>query len=177
MNVCVFCSSKSNLSESTFAQATLFSEELVAKDIGMVYGGGLLGLMGHFADRIIERKGRTIGVMPEGAFDSEVAHLGLTELIYTKDMMDRKRKMMDLSDAFVVFPGGIGTMDEAIEVITWKTIYKFEKPILFFNWEGFWDPFLEMLKSYEKTELFYPETMTAFQVVDNIPDLMRGLHA
>lgn len=83
---------------------------------------------------------------------------------------------MELSDAFVIFPGGIGTMDEAIEVMTWKTIYKFEKPIVFFNWQGFWDPFLEMLKSYERTELFYPETMASFQVVDNVADLMEALN-
>jgi len=177
MNVCVFCSSKSELSPQTFEKATEFCDQMVANDVGMVYGGGLLGLMGHFADRMIERKGKTYGVMPEGAFENEVAHQGLTELIYTNDMLDRKRKMMELSDAFVMFPGGIGTMDEAIEVITWKTIYKFEKPIVFFNIENFWDPFLEMLKSYEKTKLFYPETMKAFKVVDTIDDLMREIRA
>ncbi len=177
MRVCVFCSSKSELPITTFNQATLLCRALVAKKVGMVYGGGLLGLMGHFADRMMELGGETIGVMPEGAFENEVAHKGLTELIYTKDMLDRKRKMMELSDAFVIFPGGIGTMDEAIEVMTWKTIYKFDKPIVFFNWEGFWDPFLNMLKEYEKTKLFYPETMKSFVVVDRIEDLMEALDA
>ena len=176
-NVCVFCSSKSDLSPSTFEQATLFSEKLAKNDLGMVYGGGMLGLMGHFADRVNEFGGTTIGVMPNGAFEQEVAHKGLTELIYTDDMLDRKRKMMELSQAFVIFPGGIGTMDEALEVITWKTIYKFEKPIVFFNWEGFWNPFLEMLKAYEKTKLFYPETMASFTVVDNVSDLMEAIGA
>ncbi len=175
MNVCVFCSSKSDLSMTTFNQATLFCGALAAKDIGLVYGGGLLGLMGHFADRMLEVGGKVIGVMPEGAFPNEVAHKGLTELIYTQDMMDRKRTMMELSDAFVVFPGGIGTMDEALEVITWKTIYKFKKPIIFFNWEGYWQPFFDMLKAYEKTKLFYPETMESFVVVDKIEDIMEVL--
>ena len=177
MNVCVFCSSKSSLTESTFDQATLFCDELIKKKMGLLYGGGKLGLMGHFADQMIERGGNTIGVIPTGAFENELAHLGLTQLIYTKDMLDRKREMMELSQAFVVFPGGIGTMDEAIEVMTWKTIYKFNKPIVFFNWEGFWDPFLQMLKSYEKTGLFYPETMASFKVVDNVHSLMKELGA
>ena len=175
MNVCVFCSSKSDLSQSTFDQATLFAEKLAASRIGLVYGGGIAGLMGHFADKIMGCGGSAIGVMPKGAFQPEVEHKNLTEMIYTQDMMDRKRKMMEISEAFVVFPGGIGTMDEAIEVMTWKTIYKFEKPILFFNWEGFWDPFMEMLKSYDKTNLFYPETMASFKVVDNVNDLMEAL--
>lgn len=175
MKVCVFCSSKTDLSKSTFEQASLFCQKMVKHKITMVYGGGLLGLMGHFADRMIELGGETIGVIPDGAFPNEVAHQGLTQLIYTIDMMERKRKMMELSDAFVVFPGGIGTMDEVIEVMTWKTVYKFEKPVVFFNWEGFWDPFLQMLKTYEKTKLFYPETMRSFVVVDNIQDLMGAL--
>jgi uncharacterized protein (TIGR00730 family) len=177
MNVCIFCSSKSDLSPSTFEQATLFCDKLQAQGHSLVYGGGLLGLMGHFADRMLERSGRVIGVMPEATFENEVAHQGLTELVYTKDMLDRKRVMMQRSEAFVIFPGGIGTMDEAIEVITWKTIYKFDKPIVFFNWENYWNPFLEMLKSYEKTNLFYPETMQAFQVVENMDELMEVLSA
>lgn len=175
MNVCIFCSSKSDLSESTFAQAKIFSEKLAEKNHGFVYGGGNGGLMGFFADQLIELGAKTIGVIPDGAFSQEVAHQGLTELIYTKDMLDRKGKMMELSDAFVIFPGGIGTMDEAIEVMTWETVYKLSKPIVFFNWEGFWDPFFKMLKEYEKTNLFYPETMKSFKVVDNVDDLFKEL--
>ncbi len=177
MKICVFCSSKSELPQSTFDQATEFSRKMVESNWGLVYGGGLFGLMGHFADRVLELGGEAIGVMPKGAFQPEVEHTQLSEMVYTVDMMERKRKMMELSDAFVMFPGGIGTMDEALEVITWKTVYKFTKPIIFFNWENYWDPFLEMLKAYEKTGLFYPETMASFQVVDNVNDLMEALRA
>lgn len=176
MNICVFCSSRSNLPQKTFDQAHLFCERLAAEKDGFVYGGGAQGLMGYFANTLIELDAKTIGVMPEKCFPQEAAHQGLTELIYTADMMDRKRKMMMLSDAFVIFPGGIGTMDEAIEVLTWKTVYKFEKPIIFFNYDGFWDPFLAMLKTYEKTGLFYPETMKSFVVVDTVDALFEEIH-
>ena len=176
MNVCIFCSSKSDLSQETFDEAKKISHFLAENSHGFVYGGGAVGLMGFFADQIVSLGGTSIGVIPEGAFEQEVAHQGLTELIYTKDMLDRKRVMMERSDAFVIFPGGIGTMDEALEVLTWKTIYKFDKPIIFFNIDGFWDPFLQMLKAYEKTGLFYPETMRAFKVVDNMNDLIGEMH-
>lgn len=177
MNVCVFCSSRSELSPSTFEQAKLFAKNLSENSDTFVYGGGNAGLMGYFADQVIAHGGKAIGVMPEKTFPQEVAHRGLSELIFTGDMLSRKAKMMELSDAFVAFPGGIGTMDEILEVMTWETIYKKGKPIIFFNWQGFWDPFLEMLKSYEKTQLFYPETMKCFSVVDNVGDLIKELHA
>jgi len=175
MNVAVFCSSKANLSEDVFSQAQSFSRKLVESKMGLVYGGASVGLMGYFADQVLKLEGKVIGVMPEKIFDHEIAHQGLTELIYTPDMMDRKKKMMELSSAFVMFPGGLGTMDEAIEVITWKSIYKTDKPIIFFNWQGFWNPFLEMLKSYEKTGLFYPETMKSFTVVESITEMFNAL--
>ena len=177
MNICVFCSSKEELVEKIKTDADIFCDELLKNDHSFVYGGGAVGLMGYFADKLSESGGKTYGVMPEGAFEHEVAHKNLTELHYTKDMLDRKRMMMELSDAFVIFPGGIGTIDEALEVLTWKTIYKFKKPIVFYNWNGFWNPFLDMLKAYEKTKLFYPETMEAFVVVDDVKDIVKACHA
>lgn len=177
MKICVFCSSKSDLPQSTFDQAKAFSEYMADQKDTFIYGGASAGLMGFFADRLVERGAETIGVMPDGAFEQEVAHSSLTELIYTKNMLDRKEKMMELSEAFVIFPGGIGTMDEALEVLTWETVYKIKKPIIFFNWEGFWNPFLEMLKAYEKTNLFYPETMASFKVVGTMDELKRELDA
>lgn len=176
MNICVFCSSRSQLSQSTFEQSRKFIELLVSKGHGFVYGGGNAGLMGFLADLVVKGGGHSIGVMPEKTFPQEVAHQGLSELIYTGDMLSRKGKMMEVSDAFVIFPGGIGTMDEILEVITWQTIYKHDKPIVFFNWEGFWDPFLEMLKTYStQTELFYPETMESFKVVSQVSDIFKEI--
>ena len=175
MRICVFCSSKSSLSASTFAEAEVFCEKIAARKDSFVYGGGAQGLMGFFADHLIKRGVKTVGVFPNGTFDQELEHKGLTELVYTEDMLDRKRKMMELSDAFVVFPGGIGTLDEAIEVLTWKTVYDIKKPLVFFNWEGFWNPFFDMLKLYEKTGLFYPKTMDAFKSVTTVNEIFEVL--
>lgn len=175
MNVCVFCSSKTDVSESVFQEAGSFCRKLVRRGFGFVYGGAACGLMGYLANRIIELGGYSLGIIPKGVFKDEVAHRGLTELIQTQDLLDRKRLLMEHSRAFIIFPGGLGTMNEALEVITWKTIYGFEKPILFFNWEGFWNPFLDMLKTYERKNLFYGETMKSFKAVDNLDDLFREL--
>ena len=180
MNVCVFCSSRMSPSDGDFAasiftQGKAFCRKLVDRNFGFVYGGGACGLMGYLADQIVALGGKSLGVLPEKAFKKEVAHPNLTKLIYTKDLLDRKRILMENSQAFVIFPGGIGTMDEALEVITWKTIYGFQKPILFFNWQGFWNPFLDMLKNYEKAQLFDKVTMESFQVVDGLDDLFREL--
>ncbi len=175
MRVCVFCSSKASLSASTFQEAEAFCEKLAARQDSFVYGGGAQGLMGFFADHLIKRGVKTVGVFPNGTFDQELEHRGLTELVYTDDMLDRKRKMMELSDAFVVFPGGIGTIDEAIEVLTWKTVYDIQKPLVFFNWEGFWNPFFDMLKEYQNTGLFYPKTMDAFRTVETVNEIFEVL--
>lgn len=175
MKICVFCSSRKELSASTFEQATHFCKGLVARDMDLVYGGGLEGLMGFMADAVLAEGGKAYGVFPEGIFPNEVAHNGLTQLILTKDMMERKRKMMEMSDAFVVFPGGIGTLDEALEVITWKSIGCLEKPILFFNWEGFWDSFAHLLKDYEARGVFHPKTLDTFQYVDSVDDIFARL--
>ena len=176
MNICVFCSSKMNLSETTFQEASKFCHELVRRGFGFVYGGATCGLMGYLANQIIKLGGRSLGIIPKETFKDEVAHQGLTELIQTQDLLDRKRLLMKHSQAFIIFPGGLGTMDEALEVMTWKTIYRFKKPILFFNWEGFWDPFLDMLRTYEKKNLFYEETMESFKVVNNLDHLFKELN-
>ena len=175
MNVCVFCSSKMIFPKIVLQQAEKFCHELVRRDFGFVYGGAACGLMGYLADQIINLGGKSLGIIPKEAFKDEVAHQGLTELIQTQDLLDRKRLLMEHSQAFIIFPGGIGTMDEALEVITWKTIYHFKKPILFFNWEGFWDPFLDMLKIYENKNLFYERTMKSFKVANNLDHLFKEL--
>ncbi|MCJ8277231.1 MAG: TIGR00730 family Rossman fold protein [Bdellovibrionales bacterium] len=177
MNICIFCSSKSELSPSTFQQADAFCDTLVDKGHGFVYGGGLVGLMGHMADRVLDNKGEAYGVMPEGLFENEVAHPNLTKMYMVEDLMARKRKMMELSDSFVIFPGGIGTLDEAIEVMTWKSIKGFDKKIIFFNWEGFWDPVMDMLKHYEDQKVFYPETMACFKMVSTVDEIFKELES
>ena len=175
MNICVFCSSKNDLSPVIFEQAKEFCHKLVQKGHRLVYGGGAVGLMGFMADEVLIKKGEVIGIMPNGCFENEVAHTGLTELIYTEDLMGRKRKMMEISDAFVVFPGGIGTIDEAVEVITWKSIVGFKKEIIFLNSENYWNPFFDLLNHYQNMNVLYPETLAAFKVASEVDSLFTEL--
>ena len=176
MKVCVFCSSKAHLMDSLADVSSSFAQTLVADKMELVYGGSTDGLMGQLADSVLQMGGRVTGVFPEGLFPTEVAHRGLSKMFFTKDLMARKTTMMDISDAFVMFPGGIGTLDEALEVMTWKSLGKLDKPIFFFNWNGFWDSFLTLMSDLESKNVLYPEAMTSFSVVNNLDALFKGLN-
>ena len=147
--ICVFCSAGSNLSAEVFNQATHFAEDLKMRGYELVYGGGRGGLMGHFADQALTRGVKVWGIIPTYlASAHEVAHTGVTHLEIVGDLMERKRRMIELSDAFVIFPGGFGTLDEALEVITWKVLRQHEKPIVFVNIEGFWQTHLKAFEEF-----------------------------
>jgi uncharacterized protein (TIGR00730 family) len=111
----------------------------------LVYGGGNVGLMGTLADACLSSGGEVIGVIPEHLVSLEVAHHGITKLIRVSSMHERKRRMVDLSEAFLILPGGIGTMDEFFEIFTWQQLGLHQKPIGILNIEGFFDPLLILL--------------------------------
>jgi len=157
------------------AEAQQFASSLVLNSMGMVYGGSTDGLMGLMANSVLEKGGEVTGVFPRGLFPTEIEHQGLTELVYTADLLERKRVMMEGSDAFVVFPGGLGTLDEALEVLTWRSLGKLTKPIVFYNWQGFWDSFLTCMKDLEAKNVLYPEAFESFQVADSIDEVFEGL--
>jgi uncharacterized protein (TIGR00730 family) len=116
-----------------------------------------------------------IGYMPGFLASEEVAHPRLSYLEIVGDLMERKRKMIDQADAFVIFPGGIGTLDEALEVITHKILRQFEKPIAFFNPEGFWDLQLKFLDQLSEQGMLDPVTLQSFEVFDRVPELIQYL--
>ncbi len=128
------------------ADATVaLANELVARNITLVYGGGAVGLMGLLADTVLEGGGEVIGVIPRNLFGKEVAHRGNTELIETDGMHERKALMYDRSDAFIALPGGIGTLDELAETATWNQIGIQDKPVGLLNIEGYYDGLIEWL--------------------------------
>ncbi len=142
--LCVFCgSSTGNRPEYGTAAATL-GDILVQRGIELVYGGGNIGLMGILADRVLERGGRVIGVIPESLMAYEVGHRGLTELRVVSSMHQRKALMSDLSDGFVALPGGFGTIEEFCEVVTWSQLGIQSKPCGLLNVERYFDPLLEL---------------------------------
>lgn len=125
--------------------AAALGRVIAARGLGLVYGGATVGLMGVLADAALAADGEVIGVIPTGLFDVEVAHHGLTELHETATMHERKALMYDLSDAFVAFPGGIGTLDETFEALTWSALGVHAKPVGFLEVDGFWQPLLDFL--------------------------------
>lgn len=147
MNLCVFCGSSAGARPAYRDAAQALGEELTARGIGLVYGGASVGLMGAVADAVLGRGGTAIGVMPQALVDAEVAHTHLTELRVVQSMHERKAQMADLSEGFVVLPGGIGTLEEAFEVWTWSQLGLHRKSIGLLNVEGFYDGLERFLDS------------------------------
>lgn len=139
MNICVFTGSSFGHREAYRLAARQLGAELANREIGLVYGGASVGLMGIVADAALEAGGSVIGVLPKALQDLEVAHHGLTELRIVPSMHERKAQMADLSDAFIVMPGGIGTLEEAFEIWSWLLLGIHAKPIGLLNVDGFFD--------------------------------------
>ena len=135
----VYCGSATPADPIYIECARMVGRELAARGIGLVYGGGRLGLMGAVADATLEAGGEVIGVIPEALVGSEVAHRGCTELHVVPGMHERKRMFTDLSDGFITIPGGVGTMDELWEAISWAQLGYHEKPVGLLNVAGFYD--------------------------------------
>lgn len=143
--VCVFCGSSPGAREDYAATARQLAGDLVARGCELVYGGGNVGLMGVVADAVLARGGRVIGVIPEVLLAKEVAHRGLTELRVVASMHERKAVMADLADAFVALPGGLGTLEELFEVLTWSQLGLHAKPCGLLNVCGYFDGLLAFL--------------------------------
>jgi uncharacterized protein (TIGR00730 family) len=142
--ICVFCGSSCG-GQQVYTQAAQEMGKLLAqREIGLVYGGGNVGLMGELADACLKHGGRVAGVMPKALVDREIAHRGLTELHVVDSMHARKALMADLADAFVAMPGGFGTWDEFCEVVTWSQLGLHRKPCALLNVNGYYDPLLTM---------------------------------
>lgn len=142
-NVCVFLGSHG--APRYEAAAVGLGSTIASRGDALVYGGASVGLMGVLADAALAGGADVVGVIPAGLFDVEVAHRGLTELHETATMHERKALMYDLSDVFVAFPGGIGTLDETFEAMTWTALGIHAKPLGFLDVDGFWKPLVDWL--------------------------------
>jgi uncharacterized protein (TIGR00730 family) len=145
-SVCVFCGSQAGELPEYEQAARELARVLAANDVGLVYGGGHVGLMGALADAMLARGGRVTGVIPHHLMRPEVAHQELTELIVVDSMHERKRVMADRSDAFIVLPGGYGTLEEMFEMVTWQQLRLQAKPVGVVNVEGYFDSLLRFLE-------------------------------
>lgn len=145
MKICIFCGASSSIDPDVEKTARSVMEEFANKNVELVYGGAGIGVMGTLATDLINRGGKVTGIIPQHLMNKEVAHGGLNELIVTKDMHERKQQMYKLSDAFLVFPGGMGTLDELFEIVTWRQLGLHEKPVAIMNINGYFDDILKFL--------------------------------
>lgn len=171
--VTVFAASSQNVNEKFFLVAKELGHILANNNIAVVYGGGKVGLMGALADSTLDNKGKIIGIIPEFLMDKELGHSGITHLIKVKNMSERKAKLIEGSDAIVALPGGCGTLDELLEVITLKQLGKYNKPIIIVNVDGFYNPLIEMLNKSVDEGFMEENHRNLWTVVDNIKDILN----
>ena len=172
-SVCVYCGSSSRESHKTAAHN--LGETLAQEGIRLVYGGGHVGLMGIAADAALNNNGEVTGIIPQFLKDMEVGHGGCTELIVTETMHERKRRMVELSDAFVILPGGLGTLDETFEILTWRQLRLHDKPIIFVNIDDFWSPLLGLIDSQIAEHYVRAEHRRLYDVVDTVADILPAI--
>jgi len=156
-SICVFCGSSSGSNVEYTEKAKALGKLFIENGITLVYGGSNVGLMREIADTMLEAGGKVIGVMPHTLIEREVAHKGLTEFHVVNTMAERKAVMDKLSDAFIAMPGGIGTLDEVFEVMSWNQLELISKPVALFNVLGYWDQLLTFLDHSVDQRFVKPE--------------------
>lgn len=171
-SVCVYCGSGSGLDPSFAEAARSFGKILAENGVRLVYGGGSLGLMGAVANSVIDHGGFVTGIIPEFLTIREKKIKRAQEVIVTKDMHERKMLMFDKADAFVAFPGGIGTLEELIEQMTWAQLGRHRKPIVVVNIKGFWDPLLALLDHMRNLAFIRASLPVNFIVVERVEDIL-----
>jgi len=166
--ICVYCGSNPGKSAEFLASARTLAGELVQRDIGLVYGGASVGLMGEIADTVLAGGGEVIGVIPQALVDKEVSHAGLTELKIVNSMHERKEIMADLSDGFIALPGGLGTIEEIFEVLTWAQLGFHHKPCALLNVKGYYNHLTQFL-NHAAAEGFIADTHREMLLVGEHP--------
>jgi uncharacterized protein (TIGR00730 family) len=173
--VCVFCGSSSGADPQFRAAADQLGRELAGAGLGLVYGGGAVGLMGVLADACRAAGGEVIGVIPKGLFRREVPHGGLTELHEVASMHERKQLMYDLADAFVALPGGLGTLEELAEVLTWNQLGIVSKPVVLLDVAGHWDGLFAWIERAVADGFVRAEHAAALGRVEHVADVLPFL--
>jgi uncharacterized protein (TIGR00730 family) len=166
-SVCVYCGSSNLISQRFKDSAFVIGTELAKRGSRVIYGGGHVGLMGIIADSALKAGGEVVGIIPDHIRSQEIQHDRLTELHIVPDMHTRKRMMVERAEAFIVLPGGFGTLDELFEILTWKKLKLHNKPVIIFNQDGYWDTMIKLVDQTIADGFSQPADRTLFQVVEN----------
>ena len=170
--ICVYCGSGPGTDPAFVESARAFGAILAKNGIGLVFGGGSVGMMGTIAKSVLDHGGAVTGIIPEFLVAREHAMRGADNLIVTRDMHERKRKMFEMADAFVAMPGGIGTLEEIVEQMTWVQLGRHRKPILLANIKSFWNPLCALIDHMKKLEFIRGDLNFDLLVADKVEDIL-----
>lgn len=174
-SVCVYCGSSNAVAQKFKDSAVKIGATLAQRGVRVVYGGGHVGLMGLVADSALKASGTVIGIIPEHIRAQEVQHTGLTELHVVPDMHTRKRMMVERADAFIILPGGFGTLDELFEILTWKKLKLHNKPIVIFNQDGYWNEAIALIDKTIAEHFSQPSDRALFKIATDIDGVFAAL--
>ncbi len=174
-SLCVYCGSSINVDEDFKTLAHDMGKILAENNIRLVYGGGKAGLMGIIADSVMTHGGEVTGIIPSHISDREIQHKGLTELHIVDSMHVRKQMMVDHSDAFLVLPGGVGTLDETCEIMTWRQLGIHDKPIVVADIKNYWTPFLTMIDHIIEKGFMRPDDKNVISVVKTLEEILPAI--
>ena len=173
--LCVYCGSSSGDDGEHEDFARAFGSACAARGIELIFGGGGTGLMGAVADAALAGGGRVVGIIPRSLMESELPLPGLTELVVVDSMHERKQQMFHRADGFVVLPGGFGTLDETIEMITWRQLGFHDKPIVLANYRGFWNPLLSLFDHIVAEGFAQTASRDLYAVADTVDGVLDRL--
>ena len=175
--LCVYCASSDRLDPKYYAAAAELGREMVLRGWGLVYGGGKTGMMGAIARAVKQNGGRVVGVIPEFMKARELAYDEADELVTVITMRERKLLMETRADAFVALPGGWGTLEEILEILTLRQLDVVKKPCVFLNQDGFYDPLLKLFDHMMAERFFKPSNMELFRVAATVPEIFAQIDA
>jgi uncharacterized protein (TIGR00730 family) len=175
ISICVFCGSRYGAGPRFRTAATRFGELAGAAGATLIYGGGHVGLMGAVADAAMAAGGQVVGLIPTRLLELEVGHRAITELVVTADMCERKQQMITRADAFVTLPGGLGTLDELLEVVTLRQLGYHDKPIVVLDLDGYWDPLVALVDRVIEQRFAAASVRELFQMVHAVEDILPAL--
>ncbi len=171
-SLCVYCGSRDGATPGYARIAREIGKILAERGISLVYGGGSVGMMGHMARSVLAEGGHVIGIIPSHLDEKEITFEKCSELHVVGSMHTRKKMMFDMADGFLVLPGGVGTMEEMVEVGTWRQLRLHEKPIVVLNISGFWKPFIQMLNIMVQQQFAGDELQDIFKIVSTVDEVM-----